>query len=111
VDVAEVLRVDEAVNVVVRCVGAGRCFAVFVDSDVDVVCDPDIEVSRTAGKDVDPEVILARWHWARVARDFRMVKGKSRSPAGMTTRKTSTGKCNSDGKNKCNSRSSAFGEG
>jgi hypothetical protein len=44
-NIAKIVTVDEAVNVVLRYVGAGRRFAVSADLAMDVICYADVEVS------------------------------------------------------------------
>jgi hypothetical protein len=85
-NIAEVFAVDQAVNVVVRSVGSDGSFTVRADSAMDVVGYTDVEGSRTAGENVDPEVLLAGRHCGRVAGGWVWGKLKSRSPSGMTTR-------------------------
>ena len=62
VDVLEVFEVDEAMDRVAGGVSAGELFAVGGDALSQVVCHADVEVSRTAGEDIDPEPVFAGRH-------------------------------------------------
>jgi hypothetical protein len=54
-------------DVVARSVCSCESFTMCGDSVMDIVGYAYVEVSRTAGEDVDPEVILAGRHCGRVA--------------------------------------------
>jgi hypothetical protein len=86
-DIAEVFVVDESMDVVAFRVGSGGSFAVCDDSALDVISDANVKIPRTAGENVDPEVIFAGGHCGRVTGRVGWGKLKSRSPSGMTTRK------------------------
>ena len=109
-DVTEVFEVNQAVDLVTGCMGAGGAFAVGDGSAGKVAGHTCVEVSRAAGKDVDPEVELSALHGREDSRgggekqipcgdDRKKSNGngkskgngngndRSRSPAGMTERK------------------------
>ena len=112
VDVLEELVVDEAVDGVACGVGVGFGGAVSGYAVEEMVGHADVEVSRAAGEDVDPEAVFAGRHgrmvagWVADGKWEKQIpfgndnkkgnskgkgncksKGKSRFPAGMTTKK------------------------
>ena len=58
----EILKVDEASDVVVGGVAAFFVSAVLGDADTKVVRDAYVEISRTAAEDVDVEVVFVGGH-------------------------------------------------
>ena len=77
-DVGEVFEVDKTVDRVAGSVGAGDALTVGCTAPEKTVGDPEVEIARPTGQDVDPEMIVARRHGQRVAETLGMVE-KSRS--------------------------------
>jgi hypothetical protein len=65
-DVAEVFKIHQAMDIVVRGMRSGDRFGVRGDSTAQVVGHADVEVTGAAGEDVDPEVVFAL-HLGRIA--------------------------------------------
>jgi hypothetical protein len=57
--VAKILEIHETMDGVLAGVGAWESFAMGRSTAFQVVCHANVEIARTAGEDVDPEVVLA----------------------------------------------------
>jgi len=90
-DVTEVFEVNQAVDLVTGCMGAGGAFAVGDRSAGKVAGHTGVEVWRAAGKDVDPEVELSALHGREDSRGGRekqipwVTERKARATARATT--------------------------
>src|SRR5580698_8440603 len=65
-DVLEVFEIYETVDGVMGGVGSRDFFAMGCGAVSQVVGDADVEIARTAGEDIDPEMVFAGWHGGMV---------------------------------------------